>query len=335
MSSMLEQAVIDAQALKEVAMKNAEAAVVEKYSDEIKEAVEQLLEQDETEQVAINEADEALIDEMPGAWSDGEELCGCPDEEEVVTVNLDDLLASSGAADETHEEAAEDILGDEGDNELNLEEGQASDSEIQSDQLELDEDMLAEIIEGLKVDIKPVKGGWAGTPQSKMELAAEELLAHEQDDEVKEENETLRKAVKDLQESNTSLQTNLEENQAKIAKFEESVEYLTSTLQESNVTNAKLLYTNKVLTNNSLNERQKTKLAESLSKAETVEEAKVIYDTLQGAVGGKSNKPSVESLSEAVNKTSSTMLLSRNRGQESNKQDSNATSRWKILAGIE
>ena len=35
MSSMLEQAVIDAAALKEVALKNAEATVVEKYSTEV------------------------------------------------------------------------------------------------------------------------------------------------------------------------------------------------------------------------------------------------------------------------------------------------------------
>ena len=45
MSNMLEQAIIDAEALKEVAIKNAEAAIVEKYSDDIKEAVNQLLEQ--------------------------------------------------------------------------------------------------------------------------------------------------------------------------------------------------------------------------------------------------------------------------------------------------
>jgi len=330
MSSMLEQAVIDAEALKEVAMKNAESAVIEKYSGEIKEAVEQLLEQDDSTQVVVNEMEEALIDEMPGAWSDGEELCGCPDDEEVVTVNLDDLLANGGAGEESHEAAAEDIVGAEGENELNLEE-----SASQEPALDLDEDMLAEIIEGLTVDIKPVKSGWAGTPQSKMELAAEQLLASEQDDEIKEENETLRKAVEELQESKNSLQETLKENTETIEKFESSVEYLTSTLQESNVTNAKLLYTNKVLTNNSLNERQKTQLAESLSKAETVEEAKVIYDTLQGAVGGSSNKPSAESLSEAVNKTSSTMLLSRSREQTSNKQDSVATSRWKTLAGIE
>ena len=32
MSSMLEQAIIDAEALREVALKNAESAVIEKYS---------------------------------------------------------------------------------------------------------------------------------------------------------------------------------------------------------------------------------------------------------------------------------------------------------------
>lgn len=329
MSSMLEQAVIDAEALKEVAMKNAEAAVIEKYSDEIKEAVEQLLEdQEETEEAVVNEMAEPIVNEMPGAWSAGEELCGCPEDDQVVTINLDDLLPDAeAAAGESHEDAAEDIVGAEGENELNLE-------EAQEPELDLDEDMLAEIIEGLTVDIKPVKSGWAGTPQSKVELNGEQLLAHEQDDEVKEENETLRKAVKDLQEANISLQSTLDNNQKKIAKFEESVDYLTTTLQESNVTNAKLLYTNKVLTNSSLNERQKTQLAESLSKAESVEEAKVIYDTLQGAVGSTSNKQPAESLSEAVNKTSSTMLLSR-REQNSDKQDGNANLRWRKLAGIE
>ena len=48
MSTILEQAIVDAEALKEVALKNAESTILEKYSDKIKEAVESLLEQDET-----------------------------------------------------------------------------------------------------------------------------------------------------------------------------------------------------------------------------------------------------------------------------------------------
>ena len=47
MSSMLEQAIVDAAALREAAIQSAEQAVVEQYSNQIKETVEQLLEQDE------------------------------------------------------------------------------------------------------------------------------------------------------------------------------------------------------------------------------------------------------------------------------------------------
>ena len=81
-----------------------------------------------------------------------------------------------------------------------------------------------------------------------------------------------------------------------------------------------------------MNERQKIQIAEALSKAETVEETRVIYETLQGAVGQISNKRPAESLREAVNKTSSTILLSRNI-QENVKPDS-VSDRWRLLAGI-
>ncbi len=47
MSDMLEQAIIDAEALKEAATKNAETLILEKYSNQLKNAVESLLEQEE------------------------------------------------------------------------------------------------------------------------------------------------------------------------------------------------------------------------------------------------------------------------------------------------
>jgi len=47
MSTMLEQAIVDAKALREAAVKSAEAAIVEKYNDEVKDAVSKLLEQDD------------------------------------------------------------------------------------------------------------------------------------------------------------------------------------------------------------------------------------------------------------------------------------------------
>ena len=47
MSSLLEQAIVDAKALKEAALKNAEATIIDKYSEEVKSTLNQLLEQDE------------------------------------------------------------------------------------------------------------------------------------------------------------------------------------------------------------------------------------------------------------------------------------------------
>lgn len=42
MSNMLEQAIVDAKTLREAALRNAETAIVEKYSGEVKEAVQKL-----------------------------------------------------------------------------------------------------------------------------------------------------------------------------------------------------------------------------------------------------------------------------------------------------
>ena len=47
--SLLEQAIVDAQELKEAALKSAESAILEKYSSDIKEAVDAMLEQEEEE----------------------------------------------------------------------------------------------------------------------------------------------------------------------------------------------------------------------------------------------------------------------------------------------
>ena len=54
MSSMLDQAIVDAKALKEAAIKSAESSIIEKYSNEIREAVDTMLNQEEV----INEEEE-------------------------------------------------------------------------------------------------------------------------------------------------------------------------------------------------------------------------------------------------------------------------------------
>ena len=105
MSSLLEQAIIDATALKEAALKNAEAQVLEKYSTDVKEALRSLLEQEEgfTEPSATEATgaatspvgmggDQAMggganvRSQAPSAFRDGQKLCACPEDKEQVTI---------------------------------------------------------------------------------------------------------------------------------------------------------------------------------------------------------------------------------------------------------
>ena len=117
---------------------------------------------------------------------------------------------------------------------------------------------------------------------------------------------------------------NLENNN----KLKQLVLVAKDKLEEVNLSNAKLLYTNDVLNSTSLNERQKNKIVEAISNTKTIEETKVIYETLQSAVGSaKKSKP--QSLSEAVSKPAMS-LPSRSK----KKAPSPGYDRMKVLAGI-
>ena len=105
-------------------------------------------------------------------------------------------------------------------------------------------------------------------------------------------------------------------------------------LEESNVVNAKLLYKVKVFENDSLNERQKSKIVEAISNAESPKEAKSLHETLRATVGSDQKKRP-QSLNETVNRRSnlSSMLNTRQNLNESKSADP-FMEKMQKLAGI-
>ena len=91
-----------------------------------------------------------------------------------------------------------------------------------------------------------------------------------------------------------------------------------------------MVYQNRILESHSLNERQKEKLVEAVSNANSTEEAKVIYETLQDSLSSKEQK-APQNLNEAVSKNNRLVLKSNNK--ETQVSDS-AIERMKKLAGI-
>ena len=316
MSTLLEQAIVDAEALKEAAIKNAEAAIIEKYSSEVRDAVNSLLEQEE--ETLDEEEESAVMEEVPYAVEEG-------DDPVMVRLDLEALERALSEEEEPVEESHEDLadtLEEEIEEALETE-GEETDLD---EEIELDEEILDAIAEELKVDLGiPDQGlGGRSTPTDRNLQGQEVTLAALKDDELAEEHEALQKAreetgmyvnqVNELKQDNSNLQ--------------KTILHLKGRLEEVNLSNARLLYTNRVLNSTSLNERQKTRIVESISNADSVEEAKVIYETLQSAVGDKT-KSSPQSLREAVERPSSTLP----RRRENNTQNPHF-SRMRALAGI-
>ena len=384
MSSLLEQAIVDASALKEAALKNAEASVVEKYSDEVKRNLDRLLEQDElglggmgADPMSSSGPDADL--DVPLGAAEGEKLCPCPDEDESteVVINFDELAESLRALNEEIEDTPvvapieeeelevesiinavmeelseiEDVVEESGGAELagsaaasiadkedlESEEGATSSGDSDDDpgsyageeaeegtnEAEETQSLVDAVLEKLTVDMGADLAGWAGRPAEDKKLAMEKELAHRRSTDLQQELEDLKQAQEELVFENNQLTE-------KIQNYDNVVGQLKEAVLDVNLSNARLLYTNRVLRNTSLNERQKDKIVEAISKAGSVNEAKVIFETLQSTVQSKP-KRRPQTLGEAIRNPSSVIRATR---ATSDKQADPIAERMKKLAGI-
>ena len=74
-------------------------------------------------------------------------------------------------------------------------------------------------------------------------------------------------------------------------EMKKEIEELRSDLHETNLLNAKLLYTNKIFRAKNLKEAQKVKVLEAFDKASNVKEVKLIFETLNEGMVAKTATP--------------------------------------------
>lgn len=329
MSSMLEQAIVDAKALKEAAIKSAETELLQKYSEEMKEAVTSLL---EVEADLSMGADAAMPSEAPPSYAGGENLCPCPEDEEEFVVDFSQLRAQAEEAEDEGESLSAGLGGEEEELGLGDEEGglDLDDEEGEEDELTLEEKEILENIfsEDVVLDV----------------MKEEDEEEKESDEEEVEESEGVdvdalesgfQKKEEALKNIINQMAERLKAHESNETNYKSVIHRMTTRLAEVNLSNAKLLYTNRVLTNTSLNERQKNKIVESIESADSVTKAKTIFETLQNAVntGSSTKGRASNSLSEAVRRNSSPYAI---RGNESEPQKLNDafSDRMRRLAGI-
>ena len=351
MSNLLEQALVDAKALKEAAVKSAENELLEKYADEMRSAVSRLLEQEEE---SLNE-EMGLSPEMASpAFADGERLCPCPEEDEPQEIDFSQLRAAIEAeeeeagmdlgmpADEPALEPEEDELELQEEEALELQEDEEVEINL-GEELEIVEEDEEINLEALEIDHEPERQDIVSIPLEETEVEEVALTLDEEETEqvqaptLTEEEEmiqTLTARNTELEEEVAQLQKQAQGFDARQQKYRSAIDKITQRLAEVNLSNAKLLYTNRILNNASLNERQKSEIVESITGAGSVDEAKTIFETLQNAVlSSETPKRSApNTLSEAVKRNVSPFA---SRGANATpRQTDSFSERMRKLAGI-
>jgi hypothetical protein len=240
MNNLLKEAIADAKAVRETALANAKIALEEAFTPRLQSMLSARL------------AEEAEDEEM----YEEEEMEPTETNEEEYMEDGQDGTPASGLDEEDEME----------------EEGLDLESIIR----ELEGEMEMEEGEGEEADV-----------EMEVEPAEEEPVAEGEEEEMEEDidiNEIIRSLTEeDGEETEEEPVSEAEESEESSKELEEAyrvIKFMRSKLNEVNLLNAKLLFSNKLFRNYALNEGQKMKVIENFDRASSIREVKLVYSTI-------------------------------------------------------
>ena len=321
---ILKEAIADAKAVKETAIANAKAALEEAFTPRLKEMLATKLEEMELEEEA--EVDEMLKknkdmrDDKPGTPEYETEYDVKPMEEDLdEEINLDEILAELD--DEMKEDLNEDERTDaeeEGflDGKEDGEEEEKDKEDKEDEEIDLDEmsdDDLKGFIEDVIADMVAsgeLEAGENFEEEDEVEMESEDDEVEMESDievevsEAKEEDKDKKEVKEDssiaeVYKEVEAMKEEIDSKNNELKEANEAIETLRSDLNEVNLLNAKLLYTNKIFKAKTLTESQKVKVLGAFDKAGTVKETKLVFETLSEGLKAKKVSPIKESLGTA------------------------------------
>lgn len=323
---LLKEAIADAKTVKETAIANAKMALEEAFTPYLKEKLSaKLNEMEEEEELEVSEE---VVPEAETSLDD--------------EVSLDELLAEL-EGEETNEELTldeaakkekEDKKSDEKKDEKKSEKKEAKKDEDDLNVEEMSEDDLKSFIEGVikdMVEAGELEAGHEEGEESEDEVVPEKSEVPTEAPEVagEEEEVNVDELLKELEDSEEETKVNDDELEVADAELQEAyktIENLKKEINEVNLLNVKLLYTNKIFRAKSLTEAQKIKVLSSFDKATTKKEAQLIYETL---LEGFKTQPTKSPIKESLVKTAATVVTKTKPIIEND-----AFARMRELAGI-
>ena len=130
--------------------------------------------------------------------------------------------------------------------------------------------------------------------------------AEHQDEDEDIDLEEVLKALSEEEHQDEDEDDKVEEMQTQLKEYKDTIGYLREKLNEVNLLNAKLLFTNKLFRGFGLNNNQKLRVVEQFDSAQNLREIKLVYATLAESFKGNGNKKVNESKGQASKAVAST-----------------------------
>jgi len=340
MNNLLKEAIADAKAVRETALANAKLALEEAFTPRLQSMLSAKLSEEEGMEDEVTEdelpLEEPAAEEVPVEEPAVEEPVAETDDAYSDEVTEDEIPVEEPAVEEPVAETEDDLeleailreLEDEGEAETVAEgEGDEETVEEQSDSSKIGSgDNKVDVADG-KDEEDPGKGDLTKGTIGEGEGEGEDVDLEEIINALKEDDDNTGDATPD---EGPALEEG-EDNEAE-KELEEAykvIRFMKSKLNEVNLLNAKLLFSNKLFRNHSLNEGQKMKVIENFDRAQTLREVKLVFATLSESfkLGGRKKTTIKESYaSKATRSTKPSKRVLSEGAQVAN--------RFKKLAGL-
>ncbi len=280
-SDLLKEAIADAKAVKETALANAKLALEEAFAPRIQSMLShKLAEELEDEESMEEELDSTEL----GAGDNAEPSADSSDSSDIendsdLTEEEDEMYSEE---DEMEAEEELDMAADEEGEEYELTGDEEEDTE--EDDLDL-EAVIRELEDAMASDEEEMTEEYGEEEMTSEEDEMEsEMYSEEEGEEELDINEIIR-TLKEMEGEDKEEMTEEEETAEEGYKEEleeayKTIESMRKTINEVNLLNAKLLYTNKLFRTFDLNESQKVKVIENFDRASNLREVKLVFATL-------------------------------------------------------
>ena len=240
MKDLLKEAIADAKAVRETALANAKLALEEAFTPRLQSMLSAKLAEE------LSDDEEEMTEMESEEYADNDPTFGEGEEHEEAPEETE--MSDSEAPDETE------------DDDLDLEE---IIRELEMEEAEGEEDMES-MEEGEEEDMESMEEG---------------DYADEMTDEMDEDID-INEIIRSLREEDEEAMEEPAQEEEELEEAYNVIRFLKGKINEVNLLNAKLLYSNKLFRNFSLNEGQKMKVIENFDRAHNLREVKLVYSTL-------------------------------------------------------